>query len=120
MVYPVITDNFELDILNANFLELYNQLNVEQTQALTSSSLSSISTHEIRKKSGICQYKLNGYSGTWLANTFYTVATLPIGYRPSTAIGKTINLRVGVLGYLHITEGGIIQITPNSDISAKI
>ncbi len=26
MVYPVITDNFELDILNENFLELYNQL----------------------------------------------------------------------------------------------
>lgn len=119
MVYPVITDNFELDILNANFLELYNQLNVTQTQELTSSSLSKILTHEIRKKSGICQYKLNGCSGTWLANTIYTVATLPIGYRPSTAIGKTINLRIGVLGYLHITEEGVIQITPHSDISAK-
>ena len=118
MVYPVITDNFELDILNANFLELYNQLNVTQTQALTSSNLSEISTHEIRKKSGICQYKLNGLSGAWLANASYIVATLPIGYRPSTVIGKTINLSVGVLGYLYIAEGGIIQIIPNSDISA--
>ena len=119
MVYPVITDNFELDILNANFLELYNQLNVTQTQALISSSLGKIFTHEIRKKSGICQYKLNGISGTWLAYTIYTVATLPIGYRPSTAIEKTINLNGGVLGRLAITEGGIVQITPISDASAQ-
>ena len=119
MVYPVITDNFELDILNANFLELYNQLNVTQTQELTSSSLGKMLTHEIRKKSGICQYKLNGVSGTWLANVAYTIATLPIEYSPSTSIGKTINLRVGVLGYLHIAVGGIVQIIPHSDISSQ-
>jgi hypothetical protein len=104
-------------VLDTNFLELYNQMNVAQSYTPIASNLGTITTHLAMKKGGIGRYRLNANSGNWIGGTIYSLTTLSPAYRPSVRIEKEIVLRNGCQCYFLINTSGIVDIAPRTSIN---
>jgi hypothetical protein len=109
-------------VLDTNFLELYNQMNVAQSYTPTASNLGTITKHTAMVKSGIGRYKLDAICGTWTANNNYVICTLSPIYRPTITIDKKVIIKVngstGVIANFYIGTDGNVVIKPYTAITS--